>query len=89
MSTVVQHIISSFPDYSIQSKPRPAGFLLAFSSRDTEIEFRRVLPKRFASETDSEAFIHGIRRDLAIMNGQVPPKDSLRKLRNIGLPSYI
>ena len=66
MSTVVQHIISSFPDYSIQSKPRPDGFLLEFSSRDTEIEFRRVLPKRFASETDSEAFIRSTAAQAAL-----------------------
>jgi hypothetical protein len=89
MSAVVQHIIRSFPDYSIASKQRPDGFLLEFSRAEERIEFRRVLPKQCASETDTEAFIHCVKRDLALLSGEVPPKDSLRKLRNIGLPSYM
>ncbi|GGJ89982.1 DUF3509 domain-containing protein [Pseudomonas matsuisoli] len=89
MTSIVQHIISSFPDYSIASKQRPDGFLLEFTRADNSIEFRRVLPKQCASQTDTDAFIHGVRRDLALLNGQVPPRDSLRKLRNIGLPSYM
>ncbi|WP_462379307.1 hypothetical protein [Pseudomonas sp. Marseille-QA0892] len=85
--SMLNEVISSFPEYTINSIQRPDGYLLEFENAG-QVQIRRVLPKRFEGEPGMDVFIHEMHRDLALLNGQTPPKQSLRRLRTLGLPSY-
>lgn len=89
METVVQLLVKAFPDYSISANQRPDGLLLHFASNDKQaIEFRRVLPTAIQGGAEMDRFILEVRRELALRRGDVPTSESLRRLRDQGLPSY-
>ncbi|WP_313513398.1 DUF3509 domain-containing protein [Pseudomonas sp.] len=89
MHQALETIAAAFPDYQISSKARPDGGCLLTVRHADGTEMKRVVS---ADQTGTapriEWLICTMRRDMAQQVGEVPPAESLRRLRESGLPTY-
>lgn len=89
MHQALETIAASFPDYQISAKARPDGdYLLALRCRNGAEIKRVVSATQITTHARIECLISTMRRDMAIQFGEVPPVESLRLLREAGLPTY-
>jgi hypothetical protein len=89
MNSALQQIAAAFPDFQMTAQPRPDGGYLVILRRQDDTEVRRVVTiGQLATDTQTEWLINAMRRDMALQFGEVPPVESLRMLRQSGLPTY-
>ncbi|MCQ4270338.1 DUF3509 domain-containing protein [Pseudomonas kuykendallii] len=89
MHQALETIAASFPGYQTSATARPdGGYLLALRGKDGSEIKRVVSAAQITTHARIECLISTMRRDMALQFGEVPPVESLRRLREAGLPTY-
>jgi hypothetical protein len=89
MNDLLDAVTAAFPDYEVTAVARPdRGCLVTLKNFDGSLVKRAACASQVSDDLQRERFVNMMKRDVALHFGELPPVETLSRLRRSGLPAY-